>query len=135
MVTELDKIIEPIISFFKNLMKPENITISSFFGLIPLIMYFLNRKNIPKLDFDGLWKEPNCKGKITCYYIKVKRNKGEGKAEVVEGYVGLKDKELKPSEWLKSKSKIANIVGYDYLTLFHIFIIMEKRLFYFQKIF
>jgi hypothetical protein len=40
-----------------------------------LIMYFLKRKNIPKLDFDGLWKEPNCKGTLTCYYIKVKRDK------------------------------------------------------------
>ena len=77
-------------------MNPENITISSILALGgSFITYLLNRKNIPKLDFDGLWKEPNCKGKITCYYIKVKRNKGEGKVGCVEGMVGIKDKELK----------------------------------------
>ena len=117
----MDEKIDAIISFFKNLVKPENITLTSFLGLIPLLMYFLNRKNIPKLDFDGLWKEPNCKGNNTCYYIKVKRNKGEGKVEGVEGIVGIKDKELKPIEWLKSKSEIANIMNYDYLLIFEKF--------------
>ncbi len=126
--------IDDIISFFKNLVNPENITLTSILGFGgSLIMYFLKRKNIPKLDFDGLWKEPNCKGKLTCYYIKVKRDKGEGKAEVVEGFVGIKDKELKPSEWFKTKSEIANIVDYDYLLLFQTFYDNGKEIIFFPE--
>ena len=56
MVIELDD----IISFFRNLVKPENLTLTSFLGLIPLIMYLLKRRTIPKLAFDGIWKEPTC---------------------------------------------------------------------------
>jgi hypothetical protein len=115
-------------------MNPENLTISSILGIRgSIITYFLNHKNIPKLDFDGLWKDPYCKGKITCYYIKVKRDKGEGKAEVVEGFVGIKDKELKPSEWRKSNSKIGNIVDYDYLLLFQTFYDNEKEIIFFPE--
>jgi hypothetical protein len=103
-------------------LNPENITLSSIIGFGgSFIMYLLNRKNIPELDFDGLWKEPNCKGEITCYYIKVKRNKGEGKAQVVEGLVGIKDKELKPSEWRKSNFPVTHIINHDYLLLFETF--------------
>ena len=43
-------------------------------------MYLLKRMSILKLEFDRIWKEPDCKGKITCYY-KVKREKGEGNAK------------------------------------------------------
>jgi hypothetical protein len=115
-------------------LNPENITLTSILGFIgSLIMYFLKRSTIPKLEFDGLWKEPNCKGKNTCYYIKIKRNKGEGKAEVVEGFVGVKDKESKQSEWLKSKSKIANIVNHDYLLLFETFYDNENEIIFFPE--
>lgn len=126
MVIELGDIID----FLNYVTKPENLhLLLTIIGIIvsviaigvKILVYFLKRRHIPKLSFDGLWKEPNCKGKNTCYYIKVKRNKGEGKAEVVEGFVGVKDKELKRSEWLKSKSEIANIVNHDYLLLFETF--------------
>ena len=102
-------------------MKPENLTLTSFLGLIPLIMYFLKRRTIPKLDFDGIWKEPNCKGIITCYYIRVKREKGEGEAKEVKGFVGIEDKWLKPSEWLSKQQNTVNIANHDYLILFQTF--------------
>ena len=117
----------PIIDFIT---KPENYqllvsiigVVVSIFGVgVPLRMYLLKRMTIPKLKFDGIWKEPNCKGKNTCYYIKVKREKGEGNAEKVIGLVGIKDKKLKPSEWLKTKSEIAYITNYDYLLIFQTF--------------
>jgi hypothetical protein len=96
-------------------------------------MYFLKRRHIPKLDFDGLWKEPNCKGKVTCYYIKVKREKGEGKVEQVEGIVGIKDKELNSSEWRLSNSKITHIIKHDYLLLFQTFYDNGNEIIFFPK--
>ena len=139
MVIELDKIID----FLDYITKPENlhllipiigIVVSALTTIVvKIIMYLLKRSTIPKLDFDGLWKEPNCKGKITCYYIKVKREKGEGEAEGVKGIVGIKDKELKPSEWRKSKSEIANIMNHDYLLIFETFYDKEKKIIFFPE--
>ena len=129
----MDDKIDAIISFFKNLVKPENITLTSFLGLIPLIMYLLNRKTIPKLALMDYGKNLIVREIITCYYIKVKRNKGEGKVEGVEGIVGIKDKELKPSEWLKSKSEIANIMNYDYLLIFEKFYHKENEIIFFPE--
>jgi hypothetical protein len=118
MVTEWDKIIDTIIPFFKNLIKPENLSITSFLGLIPLIMYFLNRKNIPKLIFDGFWKQNDYVG--INYFVRVKRDKGEGEAEEVKGFVGIKNKfELISGRWINRKEE-TNISIYDYLGLFKI---------------
>lgn len=88
MFTELN----PIIDFLNYITKPENLplTISiitivvTLLGIgVKILMYLLERRTIPKLVFDGIWKEPNYKGTITCYYIKVKRNKG-GTQEVMD---------------------------------------------------
>jgi hypothetical protein len=138
MVIEPDKIIDLI---FSNLKKPEIQSIIAIIGIIvttlgigvPIRLYFLKLKNIPKLNFDGIWKEPNCKGKITCYYIKVKRNKGEGKVKCVEGIVGIKDKELKRSEWLKSKSEFTDIIDYDYLLIFQTFDYKGNEIIFFPE--
>ena len=78
-------------------------------------------------------KSHNCKGNLTCYYIKVKRDKGEGEVEGVKGIVGIKDKELKQSEWRKSKSKIANIMNHDYLLIFEIFYDKGKKIIFFPE--
>jgi len=123
-IESLDIIINTIFYYLQAFTKPENLLLIILIVatvVIPLLVYYFHRRHIPKLVFDGIWKEPNCKGNSTCYYIKVKRDKGEGKAEVVEGFVGIKGKELKPSEWLKSKSEIANIMNHDYLLIFETF--------------
>src|SRR5688500_5734235 len=126
MFTELN----PIIDFLNYITKPENLplTISiitivvTLLGIgVKILMYLLERRTIPKLVFDGIWKEPNYKGTITCYYIKVKRNKGEGGTQEVMGFVGLKDKELHQSEWFVSKSKESKITNHNYLILFETF--------------
>jgi hypothetical protein len=139
MVTELN----PIIDFLNYITKPENLhLLLTIIGIIvttlttiglKIIMYLLKRRHIPKLSFDGQWKEPNCKGKNTCYYIKVKRNKGEGKVECVEGIVGIKDKELKRSEWLKSKSEFTDIIDYDYLLIFQTFDYKGNEIIFFPE--
>lgn len=83
-----------------------------------LLVYILQRRNIPKLVFDGLCKD---KGVPTAliYFLKIKREKGEGRAQGVQGFVGVKDKfEPKRSELLL---KTFEIFLYDYLPLFKVF--------------
>jgi hypothetical protein len=115
MVIELSDITDTIISHLKN-MKLE------YLSLIPIgvvLMYILKRRHIPKLSFDGFWKKEDYFG--VNYFVKVKRDKGEGKAEEVEGFVGIKDKfELISGRWIKRNTE-TDISIYDYLCLFKIF--------------
>jgi hypothetical protein len=110
-----------IIDFLNNITKPENLTLISILGLgVPvLLMYFLNRIHIPKLVFDEVWKKNAYYG--IDYFIKVKSDKGEGKAEGVIGFVGIKDKlEVKPTLWI-GRDIETDILTHNYLSLFKIF--------------
>jgi hypothetical protein len=125
MVTELDKIID----FVNYITKPENhlllitiigviVTALTSFG-VKILMYLLKRRHIPKLACDGIWKQNTNVG--TDYFLKVKRDKGEGEAEGVKGFVGIEDKiGLNPSIWIDRNIE-TDITTYNYLSLFKIF--------------
>jgi hypothetical protein len=125
MVAELN----PIIDFLNYITKPENyhlliaiigILISALITIgVSVLMYILRRRHIPKLIFDGVWKQNAHVG--IDYFLKVKRDKGEGKAEGVEGFVGIKDKiGLNSSRWIDRNIE-TDITKYSYLSLFKIF--------------
>ena len=89
----------PIIDFLNYITKPENyqllftiigIIVSALSIGVTILLYYLNRRDIPKLVFDGVWKHNAHVG--IDYFVRVKRDKWEGKAEGVEGFVGIKDK-------------------------------------------
>jgi hypothetical protein len=121
MVIELDKLIDILLS---DLKKPEIQSIIAIITigvtlLIPSLNYYFKNKKIPKLVFDGVWKQNAYYG--VDYFLKVKRDKGEGEGEGVKGFVGIKDKlELNPSGWIKRNTE-TDIVTYDYLSLFKTF--------------
>jgi hypothetical protein len=76
------------------------------------------KKKIPKLVFDGVWKQNAPVGIDN--FLKVKRDKGEGKPEKIEGFVGINDKrELKPTLWIQRNIE-TDIPTYNYLSLFKI---------------
>lgn len=84
-----------------------------------MLVSYLENKKIPKLEFDGFWKQSDYVGMN--YFVRVKRVKGEGETEGVKGFVGIKDKfELIPSIWLYSRNKETAISIYDYLSIFKI---------------
>ena len=87
----MDDKINDIISFFKNLVNPDNITITtSVIGVgVPVIMYLLKLRTIPKLAFDGVYRQNIHYG--IDYFVKVKREEGEGEAEGVKERVKLKE--------------------------------------------
>ena|GEM_PF-3542871 len=117
----MDDKINDIISFFKNLVNPDNITITtSVIGVgVPVIMYLLKLRTIPKLAFDGVYRQNIHYG--IDYFVKVKREEGEAEAEGVKGFVGIEDKiELNPSGWIKGNTE-TDIAIYDYLSLFKTF--------------
>jgi hypothetical protein len=58
--------------------------------LISLFIYLAERRKIPILVFDSLWYQDL--GSDREYYVKVKREKGEGRAQGVQGFVGVKNK-------------------------------------------
>jgi hypothetical protein len=88
------------------------------YGFNPFVNYF-QRRHIPKLVFDGIWKKKGVIGIDS--FLKVKREKGEDRAEGVQGLVGIKDKlELNPSRWILSNT-IVDIIRHDYLVLFRIY--------------
>ncbi len=118
-----------IIDFLNYITKPENyqllvaligIIISALISIgVTILMYILKRRHIPKLIFDGVWKQNAYVG--TDYFLKVKKDKGEGKAEGVEGFVEIKDKlGLNPSRWIDRNIE-TDITKYSYLSLFKIF--------------
>jgi len=84
-----------------------------------MLISYLTNKKIPKLVDDGVWKQNASVG--IDYFLRVKRDNGEGEAEGVKGFVGIKDKsELTPSSWIYSRDKETDISIYDYLSLFKI---------------
>jgi hypothetical protein len=84
----------------------------------PLLVYYFERRKIPLLDFDSLWYQ-NYQDDVG-YYVKVKREKGEGRALGVQGFVGVKNKlDQNISRWLLSSNEFeAEITQYAYLFLF-----------------
>lgn len=95
---------------------------TAFFGSI--IVYWLTRRKIPKLKFNGFYKKKSETGFLQGerYYIKVEREGGEGEAEGVTGHVGIIDKlELKEAAWLNEYHKKVNISTIRYLLLFNTF--------------
>ena len=96
----LDVVTNTILYYLQAFTKPENLLLIILIGatvLVPLLVYYFQRRHIPKLSFDGLWKKTLFNGKGISYYLKVKRDKGEGGAQGVIGFIGLKDKELNQS--------------------------------------
>jgi len=130
--------LNPIIDFLNYITKPENyqllfaiigIIVSALSIGVTILLYYLNRRNIPKLVFDGVWKQNAHVG--IDYFVRIKRDKGEGKAEEVEGFVGIKDKlELTPSRWIERNIE-TDIITYDYLSLFKILEYKEHEYYYF----
>jgi hypothetical protein len=56
---------------------------------------------VPKLVFDGIWKQKDERTVGMRYFLKVKQVKGEGKPHGIQGFVGIKDKlEPKPTSLL-----------------------------------
>ena len=132
----MDAIINTISYYFQAFTKPENLLLIILIGAtvaIPLLVYYFQRRHIPKLSFDGLWKKPLFNGKGISYYLKVKRDKGEGGTQGVIGFVGHKDKELTQSQWFLSNSQETGIIKHDYLTLFHIINENEKKIIAFPE--
>src|SRR5947208_3449296 len=86
-----------------------------------LILYLVKQAKLPKLVFDGVWKQ-NDEVTLTGvrYFLKVKQVKGDGRPQGIDGFVGIKDKlEPKPSSWLSSRID-SNFKFYNYLVLFKI---------------
>jgi hypothetical protein len=109
-------------------LKPENfLLIILIIATIvtPLLIYYFDRRKIPKLIFDGVWYQNLHEG--TEYYVKVRREKGEGRAQGVQGFVGVKDKlDQNISRWLLSNLQTqteteTEITKHDYLVLFSTF--------------
>ena len=84
-------------------------------GLISLFIYLTERRKIPILVFDSLWYQDLGSGRE--YYVKVKREKGEGRAQGVQGFVGVKNKlDQNLSRWLLYPNESeAEITQYAYL--------------------
>ena len=104
-IESLDTIINTIFYYLQAFTKPENLLLIILIiatVVIPLLVYYFQRRHIPKLVIDGLWKQSFKNGKNIVYYPRVKRDKGEGGAQGVIGFVGHKDKELNQSYWLLS---------------------------------
>jgi hypothetical protein len=115
---ELDNIIG-IISKTENLAIIISIISLGVAIFRPMLVSYFENKKIPKLKFEGVWKQNAHVG--TDYFIRVTRDEGEGEAEGVKGFVGIKDKfELVSGRWIKRKIE-TNISIYDYLGLFKIF--------------
>jgi hypothetical protein len=119
MVIELDYILN-------FLSKTENLAIiisivSLGVAFRPMLVSYFENKKIPKLEFDGFWKKSDYVGMD--YFVRVKKDKGDGEAEGVKGFVGIKNKiELNPSIWIwTKKTVVTNIAIYDYLSIFKIF--------------
>ncbi|HEX7257596.1 MAG TPA: hypothetical protein VF242_06010 [Nitrososphaeraceae archaeon] len=116
MVTELGEIID-IISKTENLAIIISIISLGVAIFRPMMVSYFNNKKIPILEFDGVYKT-NTVGGID-YFIKVKRDKGEGEAEGVKGFVGITDKiELQPTLWWIGRTIETDISTYNYLSLF-----------------
>jgi hypothetical protein len=74
-------------------LKPENfLLIILIIATIvtPLLIYWFDRRKIPILKFDDVWYQDVYQG--IEYYVKVEREKGEGRAQGVQGFVGVKNK-------------------------------------------
>jgi hypothetical protein len=103
MVTELDYILD-------FLSKTENLAIiisivSLGVAFRPMLVSYFENKKIPKLEFDGFWKQSDYVGMD--YFVRVKKDKGDGEAEGVKGFVGIKNKiELNPSIWIWTKKTV-----------------------------
>ncbi len=121
----MGKTTDIILCYLVSFAKPENLLIVVLIGvtiLMPLLVYYFHRRHIPKLVFDGTWKQSFIKEDTNheTYYLKIKREKGEGGAKGVIGFVGLEDKELVQTAWLLSESKEVDIIKHDYLILFQL---------------
>ena len=87
-----------------------------------LILYLIKQNKVPKLVFDGVWKQ-NDEVTVTGmrYFLKVKQVKGEGKPRGIQGFVGIKDKlEPKPTSLLPNHIDLS-FAFYSYLILFKMF--------------
>jgi hypothetical protein len=97
------------------------IIVTAIVGLIPLIIYWLEKHKIPKLVFNGIYKNTVGWSPFVAYFVRVERKGGQGVANGVEGFVYVKNKtDLKTSAWFLSHNRITNITRYDYLALFAI---------------
>jgi hypothetical protein len=80
--------IDPEYLKLANLLLIILILVTGGVGLIALFTYLAERRRIPMLIFDGVWSDNPPNG--IEYYIKVEREKGEGRAQGVQGFVGVK---------------------------------------------
>jgi hypothetical protein len=95
---------------------------AAFFGSV--IVYILQRRKIPKLEYDGFWKKKNERGieSEVRYFVRVRREGGEGDAEGVRGYVGIQNKlDLQEGAWLRDPNPSVDITLNKYLILFKTF--------------
>jgi hypothetical protein len=120
MITWLDDIID-FLSKTENLAIIISIISLGVAIFRPMLVSYFENKKIPKLEFDGFWKHNGFVG--IDYFVRVKRDKGEGEAEGVKGFVGIKDKiELNPRIWIWTKrTRVTDIATYDYLSIFKTF--------------
>jgi hypothetical protein len=91
-------------------LEPQNllliILILATVGTSSLLVYYFERRNIPRLVFGHIWKQ-NDRIIPTAinYFLKIKRENGEGGVQGFRGFVGVKDKfDPKVSHFLLSKN-------------------------------
>lgn len=85
------------------------------------LVYQLQRRKIPKLEFEGLYKFQI--GNEFTYAIKVSKKSGEGIIKGVEGFIQIGTDSTTKSFWgrdISSRKFTTDIMKSDYLVLFYV---------------
>jgi hypothetical protein len=107
-------------------LKPANflliilILVTGVVGLIALFTYIAEQRKIPILYFDRVWKQDSPQSRRV-YFLRIKRQKGNGRAQGVEGFLSIKNKfDMIPTLWWTSKQPVTDIPKSEYLVLFRL---------------
>ena len=93
------------------------------------------QETIPSLVFNGFYKRKNETFPSENYFVKVRREGGDGKAEDVTGDVGIKYKlDFKEAGWISSDIKSVDITTNKYLSLFQLSKYEEKTVITFHGV-